>query len=221
LAALRTAIDNCVVLGAGLLSGAIYSPLGYGTGRPPTRRELRVTADVIRRAARYASTCGVKLGIEPLNRYETSLINTGRQALDFIDLVDEPNVFLALDTFHMNIEERGFAQPIEEAGSRLCFVQLSESNRGIPGTGTVSWGEVLAALRVTAFDGPLGLESYCLGNSVVASRACVWRDVIGDADNFVGEAMRFLKGRLAEGGTELRLNDARERGHGSPASTLA
>ena len=70
------------------------------------REELRLLRDDLKEVAQYAASLGIRLGLEPLNRYETSLVNTCAQMMELIDAVDEPNLFVQLDTFHMNIEER-------------------------------------------------------------------------------------------------------------------
>jgi D-psicose/D-tagatose/L-ribulose 3-epimerase len=195
---LSRAIDSCVMLGAPLLSGAIYTPLGYRGAGAPKRRDVELTADVLRTAARHAETRGIRLGIEPLNRYETSLINTTRQALDLIELVGESNLMVQLDTFHMNIEERGFGRAIRDAGERLVFVQLCESDRGIPGTGNVDWADVCDGLRSIGYEGRLGLESFNSANQALVSATCLWRDVVGDPNSFVDNALHYLRTCLEE-----------------------
>ena len=89
------------------------------------------------------------LGLEPCNRYETHLVNTAEQAVRLIERIGEPNVMIHLDTYHMNIEEKGFAHGIRSAGEHLRYIHLSESDRGVPGTGTVDWDATFAALAET------------------------------------------------------------------------
>jgi D-psicose/D-tagatose/L-ribulose 3-epimerase len=109
------------------------------TGRPPEPEELRAVARVLKSTARRAAEGGVELGIEAVNRYETYLINLASQVSDLLDEIDEPNVFAHLDTYHMNIEEKGFYEPILSLGPRLRYIHLSESDRGTPGTARSSW----------------------------------------------------------------------------------
>jgi len=193
---LSRAVDTCGILGASLLSGAIYTPLGYRGGGAPKRKDIELTADVLRTVARYAGARGIGLGVEPLNRYETSLINTVTQALELIELVGESNVVVQLDTFHMNIEELGFARAIRDAGERLGFVQLCESDRGVPGTGNVDWAGVFKGLRSIDYEGPLALESFNSANRALVSATCLWRDVVGDPNVFVDNALRYLRACL-------------------------
>ena len=137
-AALTVGPDRAVrsadrALGSDALSGAIYTHLGTLTRKPPTEDELATVARVIKGVARYAAQRDVSLGIEAINRYETYLINLASQAEAMLERIDEPNVFVHLDTYHMNIEEKGFYEPIVATGSRMQYIHLSESDRGTPG----------------------------------------------------------------------------------------
>ena len=78
---------------------------------------------------------GIELGVEAVNRYENHLINTGWQAVDMIERVGADNIFVHLDTYHMNIEEKGAANGILDAREHLKYIHLSESDRGTPGYG--------------------------------------------------------------------------------------
>jgi D-psicose/D-tagatose/L-ribulose 3-epimerase len=182
---LTDAVDATAALGATILSGALYTPMDE---RPePGRRsdELRHLRADLKEAAQHAAALGVRLGLEPLNRYETSLVNTCEQMLELIAEVDEANVFVHLDTFHMNIEERSLRGAIVTAGDQLGYIQLAESDRGVPGEGLICWDEVFAGLRDIAYEGPIAFESFSARNTVLARAACLWRDVVGDPDVFV------------------------------------
>ncbi|CAN5859400.1 sugar phosphate isomerase/epimerase [soil metagenome] len=139
---LKQAVDVSADLGSNALSGAIYTNLGTLTGDPPSDEELDTVVRVLKRVARYASDRSLQLGIEPVNRYESYLINLAEDLDDMLDRIDEPNVFAHLDTYHMNIEEKGFYKPIVGLGDKLKYIHLSESDRGTPGTGNVHWNEV-------------------------------------------------------------------------------
>jgi len=185
--------------GATALSGVIYGTLGVTPGRPPTVDELGTIAASLRSVAGTARTLGLKLGVEPVNRYETHLLNTAEQGLELLDAIDAPNVFLHLDTYHMNIEEKGFEGPIRAAGDRLGYIHLSESDRGTPGTGNVHWDDVFAGLANIGYDGDLVMESFVAVNPDIARATCLWRPVAPDSDTLVREGLAFLreKARLA------------------------
>ena len=134
---LLRALEVAHALGSKTLSGVTYATIGYTSGVPPTEPEYDAIARALRPVARRAGELGMTLGLEPCNRYETHLLNTAEQAVRLIERIGEPALMIHLDTYHMNIEEKGFAAGIRKAGPHLRYIHLSESDRGVPGTGTV------------------------------------------------------------------------------------
>lgn len=187
-------------IGSEVLTGVTYATLGTLSGRAPREADYQAVVKALKPAARHAPALGMRLGIEPVNRYETYLINLAAQGLELIRRLDEPNVFLHLDTYHMNIEEKGFRGPIVEAGAHLGYIHLSESDRGTPGTGNVHWDAVFAGLREIGFSGDLVMESFVALNPDIARATCIWRDVVGDPQALVQEGLAFLRGKASEYG---------------------
>lgn len=107
---------------------------------------------------RSAEREGVWLLIEPINRYETDLLNTLDEALDFVLELGAPRVGLLADTFHMNIEEVSFDRALRAAGARLRHVHTADSNRHAPGWGHLDFAAVLGTLRAMRYTGWLGAE---------------------------------------------------------------
>ena len=186
-------LDLVAAVGSPLLTGVLYGTLGAVVGRPPTEADYQVIAASLKRLARHAATLGVSLGLEPVNRYETFLVNTASQALDLVARIDEPNVFVHLDTYHMNIEERGFREPIEACGRRLRYIHLSESDRGTPGRGNVDWNGVFEGLAAIGYQGDLVMESFVALNPDIARATCMWRDVVEDPERLVSDGLAFLR----------------------------
>jgi D-psicose/D-tagatose/L-ribulose 3-epimerase len=195
---LESAVDVAAGLEAPVLCGVLYAHLGTLTGRPPEQEELEDVARVLKNVARYAAERGVSLGVEAVNRYETYLINLAEQADAMLDRVGEPNVFVHLDTYHMNIEEKGFYEPIVATGPRMHYIHLSESDRGTPGTGNVHWDEVFRSLKAIDFDGYLVMESFAAINEDLAGATALWRDVVGDPETLIRDGLSFLRGKAAE-----------------------
>jgi D-psicose/D-tagatose/L-ribulose 3-epimerase len=195
---LESAVDVAAGLEASVLCGVLYAHLGTLTGRPPEQEELEDVARVLKNVARYAAERGVSLGVEAVNRYETYLINLAEQANAMLDRVGEPNVFVHLDTYHMNIEEKGFYEPIVSLGSRLGYMHLSESDRGTPGTANVHWDEVFRGLKAIDYDGYLVMESFAAINEDLAGATALWRDVVGDPETLIRDGLGFLRGKAAE-----------------------
>jgi D-psicose/D-tagatose/L-ribulose 3-epimerase len=194
---LESAVDVAAGLEAPVLCGVLYAHLGTLTGRPPEQEELEDVARVLKNVARYAAERGVSLGVEAVNRYETYLINLAEQANAMLDRVGEPNVFVHLDTYHMNIEEKGFYEPIVATGPRMHYIHLSESDRGTPGTGNVHWDEVFRSLKAIDYDGYLVMESFAAINEDLAGATALWRDV-GDPETLIRDGLGFLRGKAAE-----------------------
>ena len=135
-------------------SGRSTAP-SAGPGRRPRTSGGRFTdllVSQLSELAAHAGDHGVVLGVEPLNRFETSFLNLASQAIEVVDRVGHPACGLLLDTFHMNIEERSIGDAIRAAGPRLRHLHACENDRGAPGTGHVPWAEVARRLRDIGYD---------------------------------------------------------------------
>lgn len=200
MAFLRLALDQTAAIGALALTGVTYGGIGERTGVPPTEAERDNIARVLTEAAAHAKRLGVAFGIEPVNRYENHILNTGRHAVEMIEKVGADNIFVHLDTYHMNIEERGMALGILEAAEHLRYIHLSESDRGTPGSGNVRWDEVFGALRAVGFKGGLAMESFIDMPPEVAYGLAVWRPVAESRDVVMGEGLPFLRNKARQYG---------------------
>jgi D-psicose/D-tagatose/L-ribulose 3-epimerase len=193
---LRRCVDVTFELGAPQLSGVIYGMHGKRPRERPGRQDWKWSAECLARLAEHAAEAGIVLGLEPVNRYESPLINTCEQALELADMIGAPNVWIHLDTYHMNIEEKSWAYPVALAGERLCHLHLCENDRGIPGTGIVDWEELFGELGKLRYDGYAALESFVDVSDDMVAGTCVWRDLAPSGDVLVNEGTAFLR-RLA------------------------
>lgn len=109
--------------------------------------------EALQKCSQTALPAGVQLALEPINRYETSLINNVRQGLDLIEKVGTPNFGLLLDTFHMNIEEANIEESIHECGNRIFHFHVADSNRWYPGAGHLDFHKILKSLTETGYQG--------------------------------------------------------------------
>ena len=114
--------------------------------------------DAMKTIAHAASDRGVRLVIEPLNRYETNLLNTVAETLALIDAIGVDNVGVLFDTFHANIEEPRIEESLRACGARLFHVHVADSNRWAPGAGHVDFARVIATLREMKYDGWVSAE---------------------------------------------------------------
>ncbi len=185
-------------LGARNFSGVIYSQHVKAATKRPGPRPWHLAADALRDVAVYAREFDVQIGIEPVNRYETYLINTCEQARRLKQMIDQPNVKIHLDTYHMNIEEKSFYDATKLAGEDLIHYHLCENDRGIPGTGTVDWDGIFKALGEMNYQGYAALESFvdCTDNM----NTWVWRQLAKDGDTLVREGTAFIRHMQAKHG---------------------
>ncbi|PKO05168.1 MAG: hypothetical protein CVU41_13495 [Chloroflexi bacterium HGW-Chloroflexi-3] len=133
-----------------IIIGLIRGILKPGVSHP---QAMEWMYEALRSCSQAAKTLGVRLALEPINRYETSLINYVQQGLDLIKEVREDNFGLLLDTFHMNIEEPSIEESIRACGDRIFHFHVADSNRWHPGAGHLNFESVLKALHVTGYQG--------------------------------------------------------------------
>jgi D-psicose/D-tagatose/L-ribulose 3-epimerase len=200
IAHLKDAIDTAADLGAEALSGVTYGGIGQRSGFPPTEEEYDNVARALEAAAKHAKGRGIAFGIEPVNRYENHLINTGWQARDMVEKVGSGNIFIHLDTYHMNIEEKGAANGILAARDYLRYIHLSESDRGTPGEGCCDWDEVFATLAAIGFEGGMAMESFINMPPQIAYGLAVWRPVADNFEEVMERGLPFLRNKARQYG---------------------
>ena len=195
---LKRCIDIAAEVGSPIVSGPMYSATGKTRLLPDQEREQQRVwaAEGLRKAGEYAATHGVGLAIEPLNRFETDLINTVEQGLDLCQRIGLDNVGLLLDTFHMQIEEKSTTNALRAAGSRVRNFHACENDRGAPGTGQVAWDSVFAALHDIGYRGPIVIESFTPQIKEIARAVSMWRPVAGSSDELARDGLRFLRERV-------------------------
>jgi D-psicose/D-tagatose/L-ribulose 3-epimerase len=188
---LKACVKATSDIGATSFSGVIYSQHVKPAIKRPTEQTWEYSAQCLKEVARYAKDLGVTVGIEPVNRYETYLVNTCEQALTLKEMIDEPNIKVHLDTYHMNIEEKSFYDAVKLAGEELIHLHLCENDRGIPGTGQVDWEGMFKALAEIRYQGYAALESFvdCTDNM----NTWVWRQLAPDGDTLVREGVAFIR----------------------------
>lgn len=120
--------------------------------------EWRFVVDGLQEIYQYAEHCGVRMALEPLNRFETYFLNRSDQALALAAEVG-PNCGVCLDVFHMNIEEVDMAAAVRRVGKRLVDVHVAENNRLAPGMGAIDWPGFVRVLREVGYSGALTMEA--------------------------------------------------------------
>lgn len=193
IARLKRIVDITAEMGGDAIGGPIYAPVRYLPGRARTGDEWKWAAEGLRAAAEYAATANIVLAMEPLNRFETYVLNTAADAVKLCQAVEHPNLKVQIDTFHANIEEKDTATAIRATGAYVGHFHASESDRGVPGTGQVRWKECFAALREIDYQGWVTIESFATGIVDLCAAACIWRPIYDSADQLAIEGLAFLK----------------------------
>ena len=198
---LRACVDAAVAVNSPVVAGPIYASVGRQWRLPEAERAgvLEELAGNLRGPAGYAAECGVRLALEPLNRFETSLLTTAAQAVEVIDLVGSPGLGILLDTFHMNIEERNLPAAVRAAGGRLAHLHACANDRGAPGADHLDWPALAGALREVGYEGPVVIESFTPENEAIATAAAVWRPLARTQDVIATDGLAFLRALLASG----------------------
>jgi D-psicose/D-tagatose/L-ribulose 3-epimerase len=193
LAHIKWAIDCLEAAGGEVLCGPFYQPLGIFTGEPPTDDERAGIAEVHKQAAKYAAAKNIKLGVEPLNRFECYALNTIADATELVRKVDEPNYGFLFDTFHSNIEEKDPVGAIAPALSAINHVHASENDRGTPGKGHVPFAATFKALKSGGYDDWVVIEAFGRSLPEVAAATRVWRDFFPNTDEVFEFGHDFLR----------------------------
>jgi D-psicose/D-tagatose/L-ribulose 3-epimerase len=196
---LKACLDIAAEAGADMVTGPMHSAVGnrgYMDGAA-RRWALGWAAEGLSEAAERAGELGLRLALEPLNRFENNLINTVEQGLDLCTAVGSDHLGLALDTFHLNIEEKDLGRAIGAAGSRIFSFQASENDRGTPGSGHLPWLEIFAALRATAYEGPIIVESFRSDSTPLINALSLWRPVAASMDELARDALTFIRTHLS------------------------
>jgi D-psicose/D-tagatose/L-ribulose 3-epimerase len=195
MAYVRHCIDAAKTLGARNVIGPLYSAVGrlWQPSDEERAKEGELLVSQLRELADYAEANAAVLCLEPLNRFETSLLNLAEQAVAVIDRVAHPACGLLLDTFHMNIEERSIGDAIRLAGARLRHLHACENDRGTPGMGHVPWREVADACRDIAYEGPVVIETFNDKIKTMARAVAIWRPLSPSPEFLATEGLRHLR----------------------------
>jgi sugar phosphate isomerase/epimerase len=165
---LAGALNRGTMVNVGRLRGRLdwFGPDGAVAARDRLVAKLGVLAD-------YAETCGVRITLEPLNRFQGDFVHTSREGIELVGEVGRPNFGLMLDVFHMNIEDPSIEKAIHETGPLLWHVHIADSNRLPPGQGHLDFKSIQTALSQIGYDGYLSAELLPLPDPDTAARLTI------------------------------------------------
>lgn len=190
---------RCVDIAAGLGSPIVVGPIYAGVGNTrmleeaARRRQWNLSLEGLRRVADYAGDRNINLALEPLNRFETDLVNTVDQGVRLVSELGQDNVGLLLDTFHMNIEEKNLPDAIRRAGKHLFEFHACSSDRGTPGEDHLPWPEIAAALHESGYAGPIVIEAFTPKIKEIAKAVSLWRPLAASEDALARDGLRHLR----------------------------
>jgi D-psicose/D-tagatose/L-ribulose 3-epimerase len=194
---LEDTIKCAADVGAKIIAGPLYSPVGYLPGRRRTQDEWNWAVEAYQSLTSTLDANNITLAIEPLNRFETFFLNTAADAAALCDQVAHPRIGILFDTFHANIEEKDIAAGFQTVSRHLKHVHISENDRGTPGSGHVAWDRVFQTLRGLHYDSWLTIESFAFSMPEISAAASIWRDIERTPSSIAYEGVKFVKAQLA------------------------
>jgi D-psicose/D-tagatose/L-ribulose 3-epimerase len=188
-------LDLCNEWDAKFLAGPMYSAVGKARMVSPEQRKVEWDRAVtnIHKVSKLAHERGLDIALEPLNRFESDLINTAEDVMRLVRDVNHPAAKVLLDGFHMAIEERNIEQAITSVGAKLIHVQVSENYRGTPGTGQTPWDSFKKGLTNINYQGVVSIESFTPEIKELAGAVCIWKNLAPSQDGFAQDGINFLK----------------------------
>jgi D-psicose/D-tagatose/L-ribulose 3-epimerase len=190
---IKAALDKVADMDGDFLGGVLHSAIAQFTGQPCTKQERIIVQQVFTEVAAYARERNITIAPEPVNRYESYVFTAAGEVLEMIDNIGTDNIGLHLDTFHMNIEERNFYDPVISAGNRLKHVHITESDRGMTGEGNVHWDDLFRGLAEINYQGPLVLENFSSQIKELVGPTSLWRPSKYNSEDLAKGSLAFMR----------------------------
>jgi len=178
---LQDIIRKIYVMEGRVLSGVSYA--GWGSPNYIINNKSDIvnrSIESMREIIKVAEENGVIYCVEPVNRFETAVINTAAEALDYVQQIESENIGVLLDTYHMNIEEKNIGDAIRLVGDKLTHFHTGENDRSAPGRGHLDWNEIFSALKDINFKGRIISEPFITMGGEVGRDIKVWRNLVDD-----------------------------------------
>jgi len=157
---LLSCVEASASMGARLLGGPLFAPIGYLPSHRPTPAEWSWAVEAFQALEDVLDATKLTISIEPVNRSETFFLRTAAEAKQLCDSIGNPRIGVTVDTFHANIEERNIPEAIRSLGSHLKHVHASENDRSLLGSGHIPFGEIVSTLKEMSYSGYLMIEGF-------------------------------------------------------------
>jgi sugar phosphate isomerase/epimerase len=166
----RSVIDLAAYLGAMVNIGRLRGQLKFlGDVADP----WAIAVERLRQVIDYAAARGVKITMEPINRYETDFVKSAEEGMRLVNDLACDNFGLMLDLFHMNIEDASIEAGLRHAGDRLWHVHIADSNRRYPGSGHLNFDSIFATLQAMGYQGYISAEIFPLPDADTAAQKTI------------------------------------------------
>ncbi len=163
-------------MGAKLLGGPLYAPIGYLPKHRPTVKEWQWAVEAFQALGEVLDRNDMVLSIEPVNRSETFFLRTAEEAKQLCDSIGHPRIGVTIDTFHANIEEKSIPKAIRTLGCHLKHIHASENDRGLLGLGHIPFKEIVIALNEIGYAGYLMIEGFGYSPKEKIAPGKLWAD---------------------------------------------
>ena len=201
-------VEKIAVMEGELFSGVTYCGWGvpdHFVGVKEKEELFNRSVESMQQVMKVAEKEGVTVCCEEVNRFESPLVNTAKEAIRYADMVNSKNIGIHLDTYHMNIEEDSIVDAIKLVGKRLRHFHTGESNRNLPGRGHLNWDEIFKALKDIDYKNDIVAEPFVQMGDEVGYDIRVWRDVFENPtqerlDAGAAELLTFTKAMMKKYG---------------------
>ena len=186
-------IETAAEMGARLVGGPLFAPIGYLPPHRPIAAETQWAVEAFQSLGEVLDRYEMTLSLEPVNRSETFFLRTAAEAKELCDAIDHPRIGVTIDTFHANIEEKNIAEAIASLGARLKHLHASENDRSLLGTGHVDFPEIVRTLQRTAYDGYVMLEGFGFSHDEPDAPGALWADVRVAPEVLARQGLDYLR----------------------------
>jgi D-psicose/D-tagatose/L-ribulose 3-epimerase len=189
---LERCIETGAAIGAKLLGGPLFAPIGYLPEHRPTEDEWSWAVEVFQALEDVLRATNMPISIEPVNRSETFFVRTADEAARLCDLIGDPHIGVTIDTFHANIEELSICGAIRSLGPNLSHIHASENDRGPLGRGHMPFAEIISTLKEMHYEGYVMIEGFGYRADEKESPGYLWADPNVSPEKLASDSFRYL-----------------------------
>ncbi len=191
-------VEASAAMGATLIGGPLFAPIGYLPNHRPTRTEWSWAVEAFQALEDVLDAKNMTLSIEPVNRSETFFLRTATEAKQLCEDIDNSRIGVTVDTFHANIEERNIPEAISFLGSHLKHIHASENDRGPLGCGHIPFREIISTLKEMGYHGFLMIEGFGYSPKEKDSPGRLWAHKKVSPVDLAANGVKYLKQLLQE-----------------------